>query len=177
MWLTNDPWGRRTLVAAAITVGIIAACSKKEPIVEPPPVQPGIPHIQGNFVVWDTDRPARGAVRYAFTRSGYDHMSYPNAAGRVDRAYTVSHSVPLLDLTPGRTVYYQTVSEPSDTSPTYSALDSFVATTGPTSELLVSTMIHIGFGDSHLLTMPRSGKRFLIDSGLAGAGPAVMQYL
>lgn len=169
--------GRMLLAAAAIVAGIAGACAKKAAIVEPPPVVPGVAHIEGNRVLWDTDRAARGCVRYGFTAGDYTHMAYPDAAGRGDRAFTQSHTIALLDLTPGRKVYYQAVSEPQSGATSYTPPDSFIATTGPTPNLLLSTMIHIGFGDSHLLTMPMSRKRILIDAGTQSAETSVETYL
>jgi len=169
--------GRLLLAAAAVAAGIAGACAKKAAIVEPPPVVPGVAHIEGNRVLWDTDRPARGCVRYGFTAGDYTHMSYPDAAGRADRAFTQSHTIALLDLAPGRKVYYQAVSEPQSGATSYTPPDSFVATSSPTPNLLFSTMIHIGFGDSHLLTMPTSHKRILIDGGTQPAETSVETYL
>lgn len=169
--------GRLLLAAAAVAAGIAGACAKKAAITEPQPVIPGIAHIEGNRVLWDTDRPARGCVRYGFTAGDYTHMAYPNAAGRADRAFTQTHTVALLDLNPGRKVYYQAVSEPQAGAVSYTPPDSFIATSGPTGNLLFSTMIHIGFGDSHFLTMPTSHKRILIDAGTQPAESSVETYL
>ena len=177
MFRSQSQRGRLFLVAAAVAAGIAGACAKKAAIVEPPPIVPGVTHIEGNRVLWDTDRTARGCVRYGFTAGDYTHMAYPNAASRADRAFTQSHTVALLDLTPGRKVYYQAVSEPQTGAASYTHPDSFIATTGPATNLLFSTMIHIGFGDSHLLTMPTSHKRILIDAGTQPAEASVETYL
>lgn len=164
------------LLAAAVVAGIAAACARKGTITDPG-VEVGEIRITGNRVEWTTDRPARVSVRYGSSISNLDHMAYPDAAGRRDRAFATAHSVALLDLLPGRSVYYQAVSEVLGAQAAYSSLDSFVATSGPTPRLLVSTMIHIGFGDSHLVTMPTTGRRLLIDAGERDAQNSVITYL
>jgi hypothetical protein len=164
--------------AAALLLGLLG-CAKKEPIVAPPPPEPVRPDtvfVAGNRVIWGTDGPARGSVRYGFRAGSYDHMAYPDAAGRADRALQTEHSVALLDLQPGRAVHYQAVNE-SAGGITYSDADSFVAAAGSPSNLLVATMIHIGFGDSHLLRMPTTGKNVLLDCGGRGADQSVETYL
>ena len=172
-------FGTIALVVVAIAAGTIAACSKKQGLLPPPPpVVPGAPVVAGNRIQWTTDQPARASVRYGIQSAGnLDHMAYPDAANRRDRVFEASHSVALLDLAPGRKVYFQTMNEIVGLSPVYSSLDSFTATTGPVSRLLFSTMIHIGFGDSHLITMPNTGKHFLIDSGERAAEISVTTYL
>jgi beta-lactamase superfamily II metal-dependent hydrolase len=57
-----------------------------------------------------------------------------------------------------------------------SAERSFVAEVGSVPNVLTSTMIHIGWGDAHLITMPTSGKRILIDGGEPGAAEALRYY-
>jgi competence protein ComEC len=74
-------------------------------------------------------------------------------------------------------VYVQTASEVPGQAAVYSATTNFTAPAGPARRLLVSTMIHIGFGDSHLITMPNTGKRFLYDSGGRDADQSVSGYL
>jgi ribonuclease BN (tRNA processing enzyme) len=166
----------------AVTLGCLwllalVACSKKEPIVGPEPVPPGQVRVQGNRILWSTDRDSRASVRYSTTRGLWDHMAYPDAAGRGDRAFTTGeHTVALLDTRPGQLTYFQAVSESPDAAIAYSAPDSFQASTGPATNLLVSTMINIGFGDSHLLRMPTTGKRFVIDCGGRDAEAAVETY-
>jgi hypothetical protein len=174
----------RPLAAAIVATLVAAGCSRKAPVVGPEPVQPGEVLVTGNRVDWVTSGGARGSVRYGFKppvgtppQFSFDHMAYPDAQARLDRAFLTQHAVTLLDLQPGRTIYYQTVSEAPGAGPVYSAPDSFVATIGPPQGLLTSTMIHIGFGDSHLITMPTTGKHFLIDAGYRDAEIAVEGYL
>jgi hypothetical protein len=157
-------------------------CSKKAPVTGPEPVVPGDVRVQGNRVLWTTSAEARGSVRYGFRPPvggmfDWDRMAYPDASGRQDRAYRTEHSVALLGLAPGVRVYYQTVSEAPGPLFGTSPPDSFVTTPGPSPRLLTSTMIHIGFGDAHLVTMPTTGKRLLIDSGERAAEFSVETYL
>jgi hypothetical protein len=162
--------------ATALTAG--TGCSKKGDVVQPPPVVPGAVRMEGNRILWTTDQPALGSVRYTLVPGGaWDHCAYPDAAGRVDRSARTDHSVALLDVRPGQTVYVQTASEVPGQAPVYSAATSFSAPAGQSRRLLTSTMIHIGFGDSHLITMPNSGKRFLYDSGGRDADLSVSTYM
>ncbi len=171
---------RVVLCGLAVAAGIIGACADKTvaPVGPPPAVSSGV-HVDANRILWQTDKAARGSVRYAFRFSNpvFDHMAYPDAAQRLDRASTRDHSVALLDLAPGRKTYYQVVNQVSGAPTGYSPVDSFIATTAPTANLLISTMIHIGFGDSHLLTMPSSGRHILIDGGTRLAEQSVKTYL
>jgi hypothetical protein len=159
------------------------SCSKKEPVTPPDsgvpePVPIGEVRIEGNHVRWSTNEERRASVRYGFQPGNWDHIAYPAAAGRVDRAFTTGdHTVPLLGLQPGQKVFFQVISEaPDNPTPAFSATDSFTASTGPTANLLVATMINIGFGDSHLVTMPTTGKRLVIDCGYRDAENAVETY-
>lgn len=163
--------------ATVVTLILAANCSKKGGIVAPPPVVPGAVHVEGNRIQWSTDRAARATVRYAYTRGSWDHVAYPDAAGRVDRSARLVHDVALLDLRPGQKLYFQAVSEAAGESPVYTPVDSFSPVVPAPGAQLTATMIHIGFGDSHLITMPTTGKRFLVDSGGRCAGISTVHYL
>jgi len=165
------------VIVAVFAALLVAGCAKKSSVVEPPPVVPGALRVEGNRVLWSTDRAARATVRYSYTSGSWDHDAYPRAANREDRAAVRDHDVPLLDLRPGETLYYQAVSEVPGQPAVYSPVQSFTPSAASSRPLLTSTMIHIGFGDSHLLTMPNTRKRFLIDSGGRFADQSVITYL
>lgn len=174
------PLGSRCRAAALLlTAALLLAsgCSKKSPVEGPvlPPAE-GV-RIQGRTVLWSTSNDARAVVRYGMDLAGLDHLAYPDAADRIDRSYQRDHAIALLDLEEGRTVYFQ-VGVETRLSPgmRFSAVDSFTSSVGPAPGQLVSTMVHIGFGDCHVLTMP-NGKRVLIDAGTEDADFAVRQYL
>ncbi len=133
--------------------------------------------VDGRSVLWHTDEPARGFVRYGLQRDHLDHVAYPAAAGRRDRAFITEHEVPLLDLSAGRTAYFQVGVETSLGGSRFAAVDSFVSSVGPVTGVLTSTMVHIGFGDAHVLTMPTTGRHVLIDAGTRDAAISVQQYL
>jgi len=115
-------------------------------------------------------------VRYGFAPDNLDHMAYPPAALRQDKELRTEHVVPLLDVRLGQRVYMQTVNEVPGQQAVFSGMGSFEAAADSPPDLLTSTMIHIGFGDSHLITFP-NGKRVLQDSGEREAALAVEQYL
>jgi hypothetical protein len=169
--------GRCLTVLAVVWAVALAGCATKLGVVEPPAPVPGGIRIEAGVVKWSTDIATRASVRYGYRAGKYDHMAYPQAAGRRDRAYLTQHEVPLLDLRVGETLYFQTLSEPAPGGTSvYSPEQTHVpAVTGPADQLF-STMIHIGFGDSHLITFP-NGKHFLIDGGEGAAASAVDEFL
>ncbi|MFQ5600697.1 MAG: ComEC/Rec2 family competence protein [Candidatus Krumholzibacteriia bacterium] len=175
MWYAHRCISPRPLLALALA-GTLSGCASKEAITDPPPpVQNGV-RVAGRVVQWSTDVATRGSVRFGLTRGEFDHMAYPVAAGRRDRQLRTDHEVPLLDLRAGQRVYFQTVSEAPGAPPAISGLDSFTASTSGPNNILTSTMIHIGFGDSHLITFP-NGRHVLIDGGERQAATAVEEYL
>ena len=165
-------------VAAAAYGGLLHGCDAKRGPVELPPPSSSLPAgvtVAGNQVRWRTDSASMGSVRYGFEPDDLDHMAYPVAAGRRDREPRLDHEVPLLDLRPGR-VYLQTVNEIAGEPAAVSEVGAFEATPAPPRDALTATMIHIGFGDSHLLTMP-NGKHILIDGGERAAARSVAEFL
>ncbi len=165
--------------AIALTAALLLTpgCSKKSPVEGPVFPPPDGVTVQGRTVRWSSSDEARVTVRYGDDLSRLDHMAYPAAAGRRDRAFVKDHAIDLLDLEKGRTIYFQLGVE-TRLSPAirFSPVDSFTASVGPAPGQLISTMVHIGFGDCHVLTMP-NGKRVLLDSGGSDADFAVRQYL
>jgi hypothetical protein len=183
-------WGKasrglsKALLAAALAVCLLAGCAKKEAVTGPEPVVPGAVQISGYRLRWETNVASRASVRYGFVppsgspaQFSFDHIAYPDAGARVDRASVQQHAVALLGLQAGQKVYYQTLSDGGAAGTTSGAPDSFVASVNSPRAILTSTMIHIGFGDSHLLTMPNTGKHFLIDCGYRDAEQSVTYYL
>jgi len=156
-------------------------CSSKRGVVEPDPtpLPPPLPEgvgVAGNVVSWTTETESRGSVRYGFGAESLDHMAYPEARNRGDRALTHAHVVPLLDVSAGQTVYVQVMNEIPGREAGVSETGAFVATKAAPAALLTSTMIHIGFGDCHLVTMP-NGTQMLVDGGERDAETAVRTYM
>jgi beta-lactamase superfamily II metal-dependent hydrolase len=170
----------RSSVLMVLLVGLLApGCSRKSSLPtgpDTPPVDPTDSTIVvlGNVVTWRTSVPRLGSVRYSYSLGGFDHMAYPVALDRRDKELRQRHEVPLLDLQPGRMLYFQVVNDSANVR-TFAPLDSVEVLDSLGRSLLTSTMINIGFGDSHLLTMP-NGKRFLIDGGYQPAETSVAQY-
>jgi beta-lactamase superfamily II metal-dependent hydrolase len=158
---------------------VFAGCSDKNGVVAPPLPTPPLPdsvHVVNHVVSWSTDVASRGSVRYGFAPDDLNHMAYPRAAERQDKELRTEHVVPLLDLLAGERVYMQTMNEVPGQPAVFSSVGSFEVAADSPPDLLTSTMIHIGFGDSHLITFP-NGKRVLQDSGEREAARAVEQYL
>jgi len=134
--------------------------------------------LEGNRVLWETDLPALGSVRYGLSPGNYDRVAYPEAASRGDKTFTMSHSVPLLTAPGGTPVYVQVMSRTQKNHLTVSEEYTFTAASrAPERPLLDWTMVDVGFGDCHLLTLPTSGYRVMIDSGESQDWPNVDRYL
>jgi len=153
----------------------IAGCTAPRPFA--PPVPSSI-SFSGRSVSWTTLTPALGAVRWGKRTGSLDHIAYPSGVDREDRAAETSHHVALLDLAAGDSVIYQVLERASDGRLTTSSLLATRADAPTrTPPLMTWTMIDVGFGDSHLLTMPTSGERVLIDSGERRDADNVDRYL
>ena len=168
----------RSVIFVWLLALVAGGCSHEDSIVEPPatpPLPQGVTVVD-NVVHWSTELSSRGSVRYGFAADALDHMAYPVAADRRDRELLTEHAVALLDVRAGQLVFLQTVNEASGHPTGYSEVGAFDPAVTPAADLLTATMIHIGFGDSHLITLP-NGKRVLIDGGERAAAASVSQYL
>lgn len=166
----------RIVTLLTLSWAIFAGCSGKS-VLEAPDVGAEGAELVGRTLRWTTTERVRASVRYGFAPGDYEIMAYPSAEDRGDRAYRTTHSVPLLGLRDGETIYYQLVQETEPGLRVVSSEASFVADVGPASGLLVSTMIHIGWGDCHVLQMPTTGDVLLIDAGDDDAPSAVAEVL
>ena len=152
-----------------------AGCSAPAPIQSP--VQGNVT-LAGNVVIWETSSPTLGAVRYGRSPGQYDFVAYPNAAFEGDRALSTEHRIPLLSVRVGEVIYLQVLNLTESHVLTSDREVSFTVTERPSPRPLMQwTMIDVGFGDSHLLTMPTTGVRVLIDGGERRDGPTVVAYL
>ncbi len=175
--------GPRSIPGAGLVAALMAAtlvlgsCSSKERVTDPDPVTAGVA-VNGNVVTWTTDVSTRASVRYGFTSGDYSMVAYPAAANREDRALRKNHRVPLLSVQDGQDVFLQVLSTTSGGAVTASSeVQATIATSAKMSApLLTSTLMHIGWGDAHIMTMPTSGKRVLIDSGDGNASRSVAEY-
>jgi len=117
-------------------------------------------------------------VRWGRRPGVYECVAYPAARDREDRLATTRHRVPLLSAAVGDTVYFQAIDVTASGHMTPAAeiraVVSGAVSTGPR---LRWTMIDVGFGDAHLLTMPGSGRRVLIDAGERRDAANVMGFL
>jgi beta-lactamase superfamily II metal-dependent hydrolase len=162
------------LVAVGWTV-VALACSSPQPFA--PPRSGGVA-IDGRTVVWTTTVASIGAVRYGRRPGEYLTVAYPDAAARADKKFVTSHRVPLLGVATGDTAYLQLLDVGLDGVVSVSAETTVVLPTLPAPAPLLSwTMIDVGFGDSHLLTMPTSGARILVDAGERRDADNVARYL
>lgn len=168
---------RTALIALSLVALALAGCSSKGGSTAPAQ-EFGDWSVEGRVLRWTTGLPARATVLYGSTPGEYDHVAYPAAAGRADRGYRTSHEISLLDLRDGEAVYFRLGSElvGQPDAPYFSAEHSFTAGTGPAPDQLVSTLIHVGWGDAHLVEFP-GGKRLVIDAGEGDAARSVAEFL
>lgn len=153
----------RYLIALTLAALVWAGCEDPSPLKVP---GQGNITFEGNVVRWTTDEPVLGMVRYGFTSGEYERVAYPASAGRADKQLKTEHAVPLLGVENGQRVYLQILSRVDGNVTAGGAELAFdVVGLGDGEPLMEWTMIDVGFGDSHLLTMPTTGKRILIDAG------------
>lgn len=168
---------RRTAAAWLLLAASVAAWSCEPPLPLAPP-QSGDVALDGDAIVWTTSAPTRGWIRFGRAPGQYSAVAYPPAGGRADLQFVTQHRVPLLGIGPGQTLHLQIVDEPAGGTATVSPEYTFVfgGATSPR-PLLRWTMIDVGFGDSHLLTMPGTGRHVLIDAGERRDWVNVRRYL
>lgn len=168
---------RRLLVAASFALLVaLGGCSSKS---NPAEADAGLgaPVLTGNLVSFSSELPARASVVYGLAPGDYDHVAYPVAEARRDLAYLTQHQIPLLDLHVDAPVYFRTRLQLRDGREVFSDESSAIATVGAVADQLTSTMVHIGWGDAHLLSMPTSGLKILIDAGETGATGGLVDWL
>jgi competence protein ComEC len=164
----------KRLVAVTVAIGF-AGCSS--------PSRVTVPEIltvdrTGNAVDFTVSEPTLGTVRYGFSPGDYEVVAYPASAQRRDTFFRTEHRVPLLSAAEGDTLYYQILVETEDGRKATTPEAMFVAGPLPVSPpLLTWTMINVGWGDSHVLTMPDTGIRVMIDSGERRDWPNVRRFL
>lgn len=161
-------------VLACLVVLVLAGCSSPHPLAAPAISEA---RLEGRTVTWHTSQPALGAVRWSAHAGGYDHVSYPSAPV-ADREPATEHTVRLLGVAADDSVYLQTVSRLPGGSPLLGVPRAFrVSAVPPTAALLGWSMIDVGFGDAHLITMPVTRSRVLVDAGERRDADNVVRYL
>ena len=160
---------------APLALAFALGCSTPSPLEVPAPV--GV-RMEGDVVRWTTVDPALGSVAWGRAAGAYRHVAYPAGPARPDRAYTRDHAVRLLAVTPGDTVYLKAIGRSADGTTHASGDLRFIvpASLAPVPRL-TWTMIDVGFGDAHLLTMPGTGRRVLVDAGERRDGENVERFL
>jgi competence protein ComEC len=154
---------RLARIGAALGLAATLGCTAPTPLEVPAP--DGL-RMEGDAVIWSTTTAVMGAVRYGKRPGHYVRVAYSSGADREDRSFTRQHRVRLLSVTSGDTIYLQSLGRSSAGALSASAELAVVVAPGVAPpRLLTWTMIDVGFGDSHLLTMPGTGRRVLIDAG------------
>ena len=155
---------RARALRAALGAGLalLAGCTQPAPLA---PLVVSGPALEGRTLSWTTSQPALGEVRWGRHAGQLDHVAYPEAP-TADRAYTTEHAAALLSVATGDSVYVQVAARAANAAIVVGAIQGFRAGGLPaTAPLLTWTMIDVGWGDSHLLTMPTTRERVLIDAG------------
>lgn len=150
-------------LALGLALSMAIGCSSPSPLEVPPLTDV---RMEGDVVVWNSTDAAMGAVRYGPAAGRYLHVAYPAGANRPDRAFIHEHRVRLLSVAAGDTVHLQAMGRAASGTLATSAEFTFVMPAGLThTPRLTWTMIDVGFGDAHLLTMPTTFRHVLIDAG------------
>lgn len=174
--LTRRISRRAAALAAGLGAGLALLCGCTEPAPLAPLVVSG-PVLEGRTLSWTSTRPSLGEVRWGRHAALLDHVAYP-AAPAADRALATEHAAELLSLASGESVYVQVAARAADATMVVGAVQGFrtgnVAATAP---LLTWTMIDVGWGDSHLLTLPGTGAHVLIDAGERRDAVNVVRFL
>jgi len=169
---------RRTRQWAAVAVFVVVlagGCDR--------PTRLGVPRqtevtLVGDTVKWTTTEATLGSVRFGIRPASYRSVAYPPAASRGDKSFTRDHRVVLLTVAVGDTIYLEALDESANGALAISSEFRFVMTSRAAPRpILTWTMIDVGFGDAHLLTMPGSHERILIDAGERRDWPNVDLYL
>lgn len=149
-------------VASCLVLVALAGCSSPSPLA---PVTVSDARLEGRTVTWSTSQPALGALRWSEHAGRYDHVSYPSAPV-ADRTPATDHTVELLTVAASDSVYLQTLSRLPGGSLVTGRPQAFRVSIAPaTAALLTWSMIDVGWGDSHLLTMPATREQVLVDAG------------
>jgi competence protein ComEC len=159
----------RTLALTALLLGglaWLAGCGESTTIPPPQPPQSILIGTEQNKVLWNVDRPTRGAVRYGFVSGQYDRIAYPAADASADKAFGTDHVVPLISALPDVPIYIQRTDLTEDGA-LYAAAEETVTFAGvpDPAALLTMTSLDVQFGDAHVLRLPSEGKTVVIDAG------------
>jgi competence protein ComEC len=157
------------LVAALV---LAAGCAERNPSVLIPDT---IPPVASNLayaasrVSWVTDETANCVLLYGSARGDYDHYGYNVGDGGTN------HYVDLIDIGTG-TYYFKVMATDRAGNASYSAETTLTLTGTPAAEVMVYTMIDVGWGDSHFLEFP-GGTKVLIDAGSSEHAGDVSSFL
>ncbi|NNF08476.1 MAG: MBL fold metallo-hydrolase [Candidatus Eisenbacteria bacterium] len=123
--------------------------------------------VSGNTITWNTEEPALTAVGYRYPDSDIWNVAYPSPNLRRDKAFVTNHSVTLMRPQEGDKILVVLVNRLASQRDFLTGEEFEVELTSgpPTGPLLRWTMVDVGFGDSHFLRMPNSGKTILVDGG------------
>lgn len=150
---------------------LLAGCGGSTTRPELPDPSFGALRAEGRQVLWTSDQPARGAVRYGLISGAQDRLAYPAAAGGADKAYLLEHAVPLGDIPANTPVFLRRTLQVGDgrlfVAPEETLTFSVEALSGQAPRLRF-TALDVQFGDAHVLQLPTSDKVVAIDAGDPG---------
>lgn len=144
----------------------LSGCGDSTTIPAPQPPLSVLVGVEQNQVIWNVDRPTRGAVRYGFVSGQYERIAYPATTTGADKAFGTDHAVPLISAQPGVPIYIQRTDLTEDGA-LYAAAEETVtfASMPDPAALLTMTSLDVQFGDAHVLQLPSEGKTVVIDAG------------
>lgn len=159
------PAPRRVLARVIPLLALVAlsACAGPDPTAPP---RAGAVRLDGRVVSWSSNQSTLGAVRWGRRAGAPDHVAYPGASDRDDLRFTTTHRVVLLGASDGDSVYVQVLDRASSGALVASEEHGFLMShASATARLMTWHLVDVGFGDAHVLEMPESGRRVLIDCG------------
>jgi beta-lactamase superfamily II metal-dependent hydrolase len=144
----------------------LSGCGDTTTVPQVPALHSVLEGVAGGQVLWQTDQPSLGAVRYGFASGHYDRLAYPAAADDADKQFLLNHAVPLLEVAAGVPVYIQRTDR-TEAGHLYVAAEETVTFSAPAvaGPLLRMTSLDVQFGDAHCLELPSEGRFVLIDAG------------
>jgi len=154
-----------TGVVVAFVLSLIGGCAEKdtsvlEPDVEPPQVTDVV--LEGGRVLWKTDEPASCVLVYGASSGVYDHYGYNVFDGGRD------HYVSLVGTDSG-TYYMRVVAWDGSGNTATTDEVVFEVTAPPTDDVLLYTMVDVGWGDCNFLEFP-NGTTVMVDAGYGSSG-------
>ncbi len=155
----------RIAAVAIVSIVLLYGCAEKDrSVFQPDLTPPQVNSISFNegVVSWHTDEPATCVLHYGERPGIYDHYGYNVSDGGTD------HFVRLVDADSG-TYYFRILARDISGNMTTTDEVDFLIDEPQTGNLLVYTVVDVGWGDCNFLEFP-NGTNVMIDAGYGSLG-------